>query len=315
MKPGQATRWASAAVLGVGLAGYGVKAAEGLPNRMPEEVLEIFAQAQNNNPRAAECVGERDKPVPGCTYGGPRLGVVVLGDSHAAAVVRAVEKALPSPELHVLDWTVSGCPTVVGVKSQGGVKERCGEFVDWALAELEKLPPGVPVLLANRTPEYVYGPNEPDRVKDLARPRWFVGAAQSAYNARHVESMLDATVETACKIAQSRPVFLLRTVPELAQHVPNVMARGALQGREIEVTLPIDSYRERNRAIWAAQDEAARRCGVQLLDPLPLLCQDGRCVGADKGLPIYSDDDHLNERGAELLLPLFRKMFEAKPQA
>lgn len=47
---------------------------------------------------------------------GEKLGVIVIGDSHAASVIRSIEKALPNKNLHVLDWTVSGCPTIFGVK-------------------------------------------------------------------------------------------------------------------------------------------------------------------------------------------------------
>lgn len=312
---GAALRWMSAGVIGVVAVAYGVKAAEGVPGRMPEQVLAIFAQAQNGNPRAAECVGERDKPVPGCTYGGPKLGALVLGDSHAAAVVRAVEKSLPSPDLHVLDWTVAACPTVLGIRSRGVANERCSDFVEWAVKRQADLPPGVPVLMVNRSPEYVHGPNEPDRAKDLVMPRWFVGTAQAAYNAQHIDSMLAAMNETACAIAKTRPVYLLRPIPELALHVPNVMARAKLQGRDTNVSIPLAEYQERNREIWSAQDEVARRCGVHILDPIPVLCRGGKCSGAQDGLPIYVDDDHLNQRGAELLLPLFQQMFADRARA
>ncbi|MEF9995038.1 MAG: acyltransferase family protein [Burkholderiaceae bacterium] len=301
--------WIALAALSVIGAGYGVRAAEGVPGRLPDRVAAIFDEAQNKNPRAKECVGERDKPVPGCTYGGDKLGVIVFGDSHAAAVVRAVEKALPSSDLHVLDWTVGGCPTVLGVASRDVANDRCGEFVAWAVQRQAALPPDVPMLILNRSAEYVHGPNEPDRGKDKDVPRWFVGAAQPSYNEQHVRSMLAGMVETACAIAKTRPVYLVRPVPELKRHVPNAMARALLQRRETEVSIPIDEYRERNAAVWQAQDEAIAQCGVRLLDPSEILCREGRCSGERDGLPIYFDDDHLNERGGEFLVPLFRRMF------
>ena len=66
---------------------------------------------------------------------------------------------------------------------------------------------------------------------------------------------------------------------------------------------------ERHRIAWAAQDRAAKKCGVILLDPRPYLCSDGRCWGDADGLPLYTDDDHLSERGGQLLIPLFKQMF------
>ena len=52
------------------------------------------------------------------------------------------------------------------------------------------------------------------------------------------------------------------------------------------------------------------RCGVRILDPLPYLCGEGRCWGASGGLPNYYDDDHLSQHGANLLIPMFRQIFE-----
>jgi hypothetical protein len=63
--------------------------------------------------------------------------------------------------------------------------------------------------------------------------------------------------------------------------------------------------------VWAAQDAAAAQCGVKILDPLPYLCQDGRCWGSKDGRPIYYDDDHLSEYGNKLLVPMFKEVFAA----
>ena len=54
------------------------------------------------------------------------------------------------------------------------------------------------------------------------------------------------------------------------------------------------------------------QCGVKILDPLPYLCDEQYCYGDKEGLPIYYDDDHLNERGAQLLQPLLQSVFSAQ---
>jgi hypothetical protein len=90
------------------------------------------------------------------------------------------------------------------------------------------------------------------------------------------------------------------------------MGRARILGRTADVSISLETYKKRHAFVWAAQDLAAERCGVKILDPLPYLCGTGRCVGSIDGLPIYGDDNHLNRRGADLLFPMFRKMFEGQ---
>ena len=77
----------------------------------------------------------------------------------------------------------------------------------------------------------------------------------------------------------------------------------------------MEEYRKRHAFVWSVQDEAAARCGVKILDPLPYLCRDGRCWGDVDGRPIYYDDDHLSERGGAQLIPIFRSVFKPDLQA
>jgi peptidoglycan/LPS O-acetylase OafA/YrhL len=122
----------------------------GVPARFTPEVAALFEERSNTNPRMMECQVNGDRPVPECTYGGPVLGAIVIGDSHAGAIIRSVEKALPDRELHVLDWTLSSCATIAGLRDRSGQKGPCSSFLDHALEKSRTLPP-VPMILLNRT--------------------------------------------------------------------------------------------------------------------------------------------------------------------
>jgi hypothetical protein len=97
--------------------------------------------------------------------------------------------------------------------------------------------------------------------------------------------------------------------------VPKRMGLALSRGQSERVSVSLEDYHRRNAFVWAAQDEAARRCGVQILDPLPYLCSEGRCWGDVGGRPIYYDDDHLSERGGALLTALFRSAFVSQHMA
>lgn len=305
---------ASSALL-VAVLAWSVQERNGVPGRLAPEIDAVFAEAEDANPRRAECLRNEFSHVPECTYGGERLGVIVIGDSHAGALVRAIERSLPSPSLHVLDWTMSNCPTIAGVRAVNQLTYQCGNFVRGKLETVDPALGNAPLIIINRTSYYLFGPNEPDRTREIPVPNLYLERPFPRRDDAYLQAMRDGIVDTACRFARQRPVYMLRPLPELKLDVPRTMGRALLQGRHVAVTLSQREYRLRNELAWEAQDLAAERCGVKILDPLPYLCPDGRCQGDREGLPVYSDDDHVNERGGNLLVPLFQTMFEPTPSA
>lgn len=284
---------------------------QGVPGRLPTQIDAVFNEALNKNPRRSECHVSGKTTVPECTYGGEKLGVIVIGDSHAASVIRSIEKALPNKNLHVLDWTESGCPTISGIKKLNDANYRCGEFIVKALSKQKELPSNVPLIIVNRTDVYLMGPNEIDRVEEASTPTFYVSSPYKTRSPEFLEEMRKGIVDTACEFARTRQVYMLRPIPELKVDVPNTMGRALMLGRPTEVSISMAEYQARHAYSWETQDIAVKRCGIKILDPLPSLCSEGRCRGNDKSsLPIYIDSNHLSERGGNLLIPLFRHVFE-----
>lgn len=97
--------------------------------------------------------------------------------------------------------------------------------------------------------------------------------------------------------------------------VPRAMGKAMLIGARREVSITLADYHKRHAFVWSIQDEARERCGAQILDPLPYLCDNEVCHGSKDGLPLYADDDHLNEFGNRLLVPMFAKAFASMRDA
>lgn len=281
----------------------------GLKGRLSATVEHVFEAAYDRNPRWEECHVEGPQPIPGCKYGGEELGAIVIGDSHAAAVIRSVEKALPSKRLHVLDWTMSGCPTIEGIKMKPGqASPNCSDVVSDLITRAAQLPNNVPVFIVNRSSNYLF----PQRrgIPDIAGPLVYLHQPTTTPTRQLVEEYQAGLIETACKFAKTHPVYMLRPVPEMHQRVPNTLARGMLIGEQRHVSISMREYEERHRAVWTAQDNAAKTCQINIIDPTPILCPKGECVGSLGGMPLYYDDNHLSEYGATLLVPLFRSAFD-----
>lgn len=274
--------------------------------RINAEIERIAAEAENKNPRGDACRQSRSQLSEPCIYGGDELGAIVLGDSHAAAIIRSVEAVLPSEQQHVLDWTMSACPTIRNVRNsrRGDARFLCPDFIEYALQQSSTLPDEVPLLIVNRISEYLHGDEE------TRTPEIYLTEPTNEFSSELADELLQGFTDTVCTFATQRPVFLLQPIPEMPADVPKVMSRMAHFTGQIErVRISEEGYQQRHRAALNAIDKIATQCNVKLLDPTLALCSQGYCWGDHEGLPVYFDSDHLNERGGRLLMPEFKKMF------
>lgn len=293
--------------LGVAGTGLAVRLLGGLPQRLPAQVHMVDAESANRNRQQEACVRNAGATFTPCRYGGANTRLLVLGDSHGIATVTAAQAALPGSDDGLMAYLYEACPSLFGVKRIDNLN-RCSDFNDWAFAAIRQYPPEVPLLIVNRTSNYAYGRNE-DRGSRTARPLVYFTERHHEADPVFLQEFSRHIVESACRYAAERPVYLLRPIPEIGANVPKVMARNLMWNTARPVSVSLDEYRERNAVVRAAQDEAALRCGVHLLDPEPYLCREGRCDGGRDGRPVYFDDDHLSESGNRLLVPLFASVF------
>ncbi|MFZ5723702.1 MAG: acyltransferase family protein [Pseudomonadota bacterium] len=280
-----------------------IKDRDGFPSRLPAAVQAIEQEAENINPNRERCHGGSGNQQPDCVLGGPGIAAVMLGDSHASAIVTALQAAAPDPSRGVLSLSYTACPTIQGVHKTDR-PDGCTAFNDWALAKIAALPATTPVVITNRTTAYLFG-NPGAKV----RPIIHFGTPHDTPDPEFLADARARMLATWCGLAAVRPVYLVQPLPEMPRDVPDAMARGLMHGHAVQVATGSDAYHERHAFVRELQAQAARECGVRLLDPEPLLCHDGKCSGDLEGRPLYSDDNHLSEYGNRLLVPMFRPVF------
>lgn len=288
----------------VALPALGIRLLHGVPGRLDPTVERIAAAANDTNPLRDKSHTMGGTQFKSHVYGGPQIRAIVLGDSHASTIVTAVQAALGDPEHGVLGMSYTSCPTLFDVR-QERKDLYCAAFNEWALQQMDALPSEVPVIIANRASAYLHGNRYGAHELD---PIIFFDSTLRKLDKGYLpflEEYADHLVASMCRIAQTRPVYLLRPLPEMPVDVPRSMARAAQLGRPFEVTMPFATYQQRNAVVLSAQDRAARECKVQLLDLLPALCESGVCAGNDKTNPLFYDDNHLAEYGNRKLINAF----------
>lgn len=300
-------------VAAVAIPGTYVWGKKGVTGRFSTAIESVAAEAANGNPRRLACNGTSGVTSPSCVYGKGKGKVILMGDSHAGAIVTGLALAAVHRNAEVIQWSYNGCPFVPGLKRRPAFdvltpNYHCTEFNEWAYSQLGNEPSTVPIVIIGRYAAAAFGKNEDH--EEFAAPEVYFSREYPLTTAKFLEEFSRAITSSACELAKHRTVYMMRPIPEMGVDIPKTMSRRMTMHMNGEISLPMAAYRQRNEWVWAAQDAARDQCGIRILDPLPYLCHSGRCYGSNAGRPVYVDDDHLSEFGNKQLVPMFSKVFD-----
>ena len=243
----------------------------------------------------------------GCIYGNEPVGALMVGDSHASVTVTSLLRLMSKTYRGIRFWGKGACMTVLEVASGDNIEGRqCKEFNTQTFNRLKAAPAGLPIVIVNRASLYPFGlypvethlPGRPQaRLPDILPEN------KDAYLADYRRRL----IATACAYAETgHPVFYMLPIPEFNVNISNELARNLIRGNTpADISIPLDDYLARNNFVISALEEARAQCGIHLLDPTRYLCREGRCFGSQDGLPLFSDNNHINERGRRLISPMF----------
>ncbi|MEX0614624.1 MAG: SGNH hydrolase domain-containing protein, partial [Methylophaga sp.] len=201
------------------------------------------------------------------------------------------------------------CPTLSGVMLadwlQNHPKDKCANFVKWVKAQLEQYPKHIPLFIINRF-SFMFGSSI-----DKKPAVYFDNVYERNDLPGFHEEVSNAIVETFCSFSAERPVFVLKPTPEQNHQVAKETSRQLLFYDHMpEYAITREDYYDKNSTVLKALQRSHEKCDVTVLDPIPYLCDNGVCPGMINGLPITSDEDHFNEYGNKLLVPVFEQVFQ-----
>lgn len=302
----RALGWLLLALVLVAVAAQAVRRS-GFPERLPHDIALVEAERHNKNPRQDECLSAEAR----CIFGGAHVEALVIGDSHADSIVTAVVEALPdSLRQGVYFKGASACLLVDGANwALSGKHEGCLALRQELNDELDNLYLGKPLILINRVTAYALGDGFADPSVAPQSPMVYFSRRASVPDASFLEEFREHYLESTCRLARNRDVYVLMPVPDMPVEVPKAMGKAMLRGLPADVSTTRAQYHARNDFVRTLMEEAAGRCQIKLLDPVPYLCSEERCDGQRDGIPLYVDDDHLSEHGNRLLVPLFMPIF------
>jgi hypothetical protein len=184
----------------------------------------------------------------------------------------------------VVQWLYSGCVFVPGMQhvpdkvAKAGIGYQCAVFMEWARTRLEMLTAEIPVVIIGRYGQAAMGLNEGHLTGGV--PEVCFSKIYPTTTSEFLDEFSLHITRSACDLVKRRTVYMMRPIPEMGFDVPKTLSRRMAWSMTGDVSISMEDYRKRNAWVWAARDAALDQCGIKILDPIPYLCQDGRCYGS-----------------------------------
>jgi len=268
-----------------------------------------------DNPSRPECFN--GSLAEGCRYGNGPVGAIMIGDSHASVTVTSALRIASTQGQSIQFWGKGACMTVLDIESIDRAEgARCMAFNQDVYSRIVNSEKNLPILIVNRASLYPFGLYRTETHLN-GRPQAVLPGISPENHSEFLNEYRRRLIDTACRYAQNRRnVFYMLPIPEFNVNVPNELARSLMRSGKppSDITITLAEYHRRNEFVIAALKEASVACGISLLDPRPYLCDDEKCYGSRNGQPLYTDNNHINERGRRLLAPMFKAVFREKPQ-
>lgn len=275
-----------------------VRSSDGFPQRLSGKALE-YAQARDWRAGQMKCMlVTSDKVQDKACLLGPDKDVpatqLFWGDSHAAALLPAIEDNAAREGRPVWLYSMSACPPILS----DDPRQRCRDFNEHTMEQVRRLQPK-DVVLASNWSLYVYGREDGDR-KVLLNSRDSTVEAE-ARMAAALQARVKAIRETGAQ------VWLFKEVPLQRKGAISRLTSLARVGRSAEgLGRPLQEHLARQRFLSSLFDSmSAADPGVHVIDPTPLMCASGVCSVELNGHTQYKDEDHLSDAGSARLSPLF----------
>jgi peptidoglycan/LPS O-acetylase OafA/YrhL len=292
--------------------GIAIAAGKGLPQRYPADVRMLLAGANDREHRRGHCFNLTAAQVREgrlCRIGDPtaKIDFVFWGDSHADALLPAVEDAAKARHRAGLFASRSACPPLIGVERVDVAGGNCRAFNDEVMKAIAASNIAE-VVIAARWARDAEGTGYGDETETTAfladdHSRQRSVAEDRAVFARGLERTIDALVRAKKK------VVIVGPVPEVSRYVPEALAKVKYFGLKDDVRPTTEEFRRRQAFVLQSLARVAKTYPLTILYPDRELCADGSCAVEADGRSLYVDTNHLSAFGARRLAPLLEPVF------
>jgi peptidoglycan/LPS O-acetylase OafA/YrhL len=260
--------------------------------------------------------------MPACKLGDPGApaAAVLWGDSHALAILPAVDAAYAKHHEAAIFAEQGGCPPLLGVHVRDlsaarsslartwiethGFSRRCerhtDELLNWVVRSHIRT-----VVLAAHWIAYTEG-NHSRWLTDGESPDNFSMQENAAVFERGLERLLAALERGNIQ------VFIMEDVPQSSVNVPYALAAAKRLHVDRDFRISRAAYETQQHSAAAVFARLRKGYSFQTLKPQDLLCEDGMCSLTRNDALLYSDAEHVSEPGAMICEPALESIWDAR---
>lgn len=263
-------------------------------NRSPQ-----FETIQRLSEPCGFVTGYADLPL-GCKSGGDaEQRILLIGDSQAAALGDGL--AVVARELKISFGMVysNSCPIHARPNE---LRDSCEEFLSYLPSLIESFDPSL-IVVANASDLYVSrgGYGKPDTKIRTADGRFPTNYKESLNN--WTSGLKEVLTNSTFAL---RPIVYVQMIPVAPVHGASLFTGGAVVS-----SFALSDGFDRNLIALEERATLAAFTDIKILDPAEVLCPNAECLLRINGEAIYSDEFHLNNRGARLLASGLKSLIQS----
>jgi hypothetical protein len=290
-----------------------IDSTQGAPMRLDPTAKRILDAEQDITRHHMECMSIENRivtPQQACKLGTSDVQPTILlwGDSHAAVTATALASAARRHHAAFLFAASVDCPIGIdfSISPRGAPAfvdtpgyRYCGRY-NTAMLDFAVRHPGIKtIVLSSRWSNWRIGqPGSAAEAPVDIRLQDSSGIAVSPQDNKRIfahgfESLIRKLTSAG------KTVWIVGPVPLPTARVPQALFVKHLGLEKLDLDVSRAAYEKQNQWILSFFDKIAKRYPVHFIWPVAVLCHQDVCPVAERGKPIFFDDNHLSVFGAQ----------------
>lgn len=253
-------------------------------------------------------------PAEACVFGNPKNEQVALvGDSHANSLAEELGKAFNNRNMGMRVLVSAACLPIHTLRRYGPHQTSCDSYNSQVVEYLSQHPEIKTVVLAGRWTLGLEGVGFDNQEGGLEkRSRSYVlpeNAADSFVVSDERVAVVSRAFAEGVKsfLDLGKRVILIYPIPEVGWNVTEYLVLEEMKGvkRTGPLSTSLEVFNKRNKNLYDAFDSVGENKNLIRVYPSRVLCSTtliGRCLAQIGKVPLYFDDNHLNNIGAKLIV-------------
>jgi peptidoglycan/LPS O-acetylase OafA/YrhL len=285
-----------------------VKNSDGYQQRMAEQALKIYEISVSRFDDRVKIVAadERYHPFELLPIGDESVlptepKVLLWGDSHAKHFRPFIERLGVDNGFYTIYGGENGCPPLIGIELVSGkVVKDCSNKSKEIMEVVLKSDAGY-VFLAARWSMYAETTRS---MGEKGGNVYLTDVSDTSLSVENTRRVFSESLEETIKkiIAANKIPVIFEQVPEYDFSSSKCLLKNEIYNREISCDIDkgivISRQKHINYIFDSLEDKYSDLFVIRIND---FICSNEKCVSELDGIPLYRDDDHLNNYGAEVL--------------